>query len=252
MAEDKAFLDATAETYAKDSPQDEAIRKLIVRTFEPFLEPSGRGLQLGYGGGVDTALLRERVGWLDVVEGSQAFIEEGRKQDYPNVAFRDGLFEEFALREGEEGYDYVFAVYVLEHVADAGAVLGVVRSVMKTKGRLFVVVPNARALSRQLARHMGLIDDLKSLTEADRNHGHRRVYDRVALNRDLETAGFRIHAQGGVMLKILADFQLDQLLRQGILAETHVDALYALGLEYPDLCGSLFAVCDLGARDTEG
>jgi hypothetical protein len=46
------------------------------------------------------------------------------------------------------------------------------------------------------------------------------------------------------MLKLLADFQLDQLYEAGILGDAQVDGLYKLGLEYPDLCGSLFAVCD--------
>ena len=63
------------------------------------------------------------------------------------------------------------------------------------------------------------------------------------LNRDVENAGFRIDSQGGVMLKILADFQLDRLMELDILGERQIDGLYRLGLEYPDLCGSLFSIC---------
>ncbi len=244
--ESREFLEQAAESYTRQSPQDTAIRKLIVRTFAPYLDPEGRGLQLGIAEGVDTGMLCKRVGELDVVEGSETFLEEGRKRGYPNVRFHFGLFEEFRLEDGQTPYDYVFAVYVLEHVADVAAVLATAKAVLKPGGQLFVVVPNSRALSRQLALHMGLLEDLKALTEHDRNHGHRRVYDRVTLNRDLENAGFRIIAQGGVMLKILADFQLDQLMREGVLEEEHIDGLYRLGLEYPDLCGSLFAVCGLG------
>jgi hypothetical protein len=48
-------------------------------------------------------------------------------------------------------------------------------------------------------------------------------------------------------LKLLADFQMDQLIDQGMLKDQHLDGLYALGLEYPDLCGSLFSVCKLKA-----
>ena len=244
--ESMASLEKAAQTYTRGSLQDQAIRRLIVRTFAPFLRPSGRGLQLGYAEGIDTALLSPRLQSLEVVEGCAAFAEAGRAAALPNVTFHEGLFEEFSIGEGAEPYDYVFAIYVLEHVCDVGVVLSMVKSVLAPGGLFFVVAPNARALSRQLARHMGLIEDLKVLTEHDKAHGHRRVYDRVSLNRDLEAGGFRIVTQGGIMLKILADFQLDRLMREKILEEAHIDGLYALGLEYPDLCGSLFAVCDLG------
>lgn len=240
------FLDQVSQTYTRESLQDRAIRELIVRTFEPYLDSTKRGLQLGYSEGVDTGMLCKRLRWLDVVEGCEAFLEEGQRKRHPNTTFRLSLFEDFKLCDGDEPYDYVFAVYVLEHVCDVAAILRMARSVLKRDGLLCVVVPNARALSRQLALHMGILQDLKELTEHDKAHGHRRVYDRVALNRDLEQAGFRIVSQGGIMLKILADFQLDRLMRDKVLEQAHIDGLYRLGLEYPDLCGSLFAICDLG------
>ena len=90
---------------------------------------------------------------------------------------------------------------------------------------------------------MGLLQGLKELTANDHNHGHRRVYDRVDLNRDIAAAGFENLSQGGIMLKILADFQMDKLIDDGMLKEPQLDGLYRLGLEYPDLCGSLFSVC---------
>ena len=105
------------------------------------------------------------------------------------------------------------------------------------------VPAQGHALSRQLAYHMGIIPDLRALTENDLSHGHRRVYDRVSLNRDLENGGFVTIAQGGIMLKLLADFQMDQLFELDVLGEPQIDGLYSLGLEYPDLCGSIYSVC---------
>jgi 2-polyprenyl-3-methyl-5-hydroxy-6-metoxy-1,4-benzoquinol methylase len=243
MRDTEAFLDAVRQTYTRESLQDKAIRRLAVRTFEPYLSRDGRGMQMGYSEGIDTELLAARVARLEVVEGCRAFIEDGERRGLPNVGFRHAMFEDLALATDEAPFDYVFANYVLEHVLDVPQVLGRVRGVLKPGGLLFVVVPNARALSRQLAVHMGLLPEVKALTEHDHSHGHRRVYDRVSLDRDVEAAGFRIIAQGGLMLKILADFQLNRLFKDGILEEAHIDGLYRLGLEYPDLCGSLFAVC---------
>ena len=67
----------------------------------------------------------------------------------------------------------------------------------------------------------------------------------TGVDDDFAAAGFENVSQGGVMLKILADFQMDQLIDKGMLKDQHIDALYSLGLEYPDLCGSLFSVCKI-------
>lgn len=241
--DERAFLQSVRETYQRGSAQDRAIRELAVRTFAPYIEPDFRALQLGYSEGIDSALLSRLVAVFDVVEGEPSFAEMARLAAREGSKVYECLFEDFALPDDVPRYDAVFALYVLEHVLHPPDVLRLARAVLKPGGRLFVVVPNARALSRQLALHMGLIDGLYALTQNDHNHGHRRVYDRAALNRELESNGFRLMAQGGLMLKLLADFQMDQLFAHGILGDAQVDGLYRMGLEYPDLCGSLFAVC---------
>lgn len=241
LQSEREFLDKVYHTYTVDhSAQTMAMRRLIVRTFAPWLKPAGRGLELGCSDGFMTEMISRQIGWLDVVDGSEKFLAEARKRNLPNVEFKLALFEEFTAAEK---YDYVFASYILEHVLDPVAVMKIARTVLQPDGLLFIVVPNARALSRQLALHMGLLKGLKELTPNDHNHGHRRVYDRVDLNRDIAAAGFENVSQGGIMLKILADFQMDKLIAEGMLQEPQLDGLYRLGLEYPDLCGSLFSVC---------
>jgi len=138
---------------------------------------------------------------------------------------------------------------VLEHVHDAVDFLKLAGKLLTDDGLLFVVVPNARAASRQLARHMRLLDDLFVLTPNDINHGHRRVYDRTLLNRDIEAAGLLQIGQGGLLLKLLADFQMDKLIESGVLGEPQLEGLYKMGLEYPDLAGSLFSICRIPCRD---
>jgi len=246
LSAEKAFLDKVSETYVtsiSSSSQDRLIRELVVRTLTPFINRRSRALELGCSDGYMTHQISQLVEALDIIEGSNKFIEEAQKLNtQKNTHFIYALFEEY---ETDVRYDYVFATFVLEHVIDVNKVLRMIRSVLKPSGLLFVVVPNANALSRQLAYHMGLITDLKGLTDNDLHHGHRRVYDRVVLNRDLTEAGFVIMSQGGILLKFLADFQMDKMIDSGILQEPQLNGLYTLGFEYPDLCGSLFAVCKL-------
>ncbi len=236
------FIEHVGKTYTRGSMQDRVIRELIVRTIQPYLTRKMVGLQLGYAEGVDTGILVPLLLELDVVEGNISFIREGKKKGYPNVRFISSLFEELALEKTGRQYDVIFAIYVLEHVKDVGVLLDRVRRLLLPDGIFYVVVPNSRALSRQLARHMGLLLELDDFTAHDLEHGHRRIYNRVRLNRDLEHAGFKTIHQGGIFLKILADFQLDQLYRAGILGPSQIEGLYKLGLEYPELCGSIFSI----------
>jgi 2-polyprenyl-3-methyl-5-hydroxy-6-metoxy-1,4-benzoquinol methylase len=211
-------------------------------TFLPYMRKNegGGALELGCLSGFMSALIATHVKHLTVVDGSKTFIDMARKVVPSNVEFVHSLFEDYAP---ENQFDFVFATYVLEHVENPTGFLESASRFLHREGLLFLVVPNARSLSRQLARHMGLIDDLYALTDNDINHGHRRVYDRVKLNRDIELAGLQQVAQGGLMLKPFADFQMDRLIEEGILGELHLEGLYKMGLEYPDLAGGLFSIC---------
>ena len=235
------FLKKVYSTYTVDfSKQTAKMRELAVRTFSPYLK-GGTCLELGCSDGFMTQMLAQRVENLVVVDGSKEFLLQASERGLSNVTFEFGLFENY---QSDTKFDYIVASYILEHVNDPVRILKNARSLLNRDGKLFIVVPNARALSRQLALHMGYIEDLKHLTENDLNHGHRRVYDRTSLNADLAAAGLTSIHEGGLMLKLLADFQMDQLFENNFLSDEHVNGLYKLGLEYPDLCGSLFNICE--------
>ena len=242
--DEKAFLESVTHTYVtSESAQDRLIKSLAVRTFKPFIRSDGNGLEFGCSDGYMTSLIAPLCGSLTVVDGSQTFINMASKRVKADVKFKNALFEEF---NPDHKFDNIFATYVLEHVIDAIGFLKHARSLLSDHGLLYIVVPNARAMSRQIARHMGLIDDLFALTQNDTNHGHRRIYDRNSLNKDIEAAGLQQVSQGGLLLKLLADFQMDKMIEAGIIASPQIEGLYKMGLEYPDFAGSLFSVCKTG------
>lgn len=242
--DEKAFLESVIHTYVtSESPQDRLIKSLAIRTFKPFIRSDGSGLEFGCCDGYMTSLIAPLCDNLTVVDGSETFINMARKRVPKDVKFEHALFEEF---DPGKKFDYIFATYVLEHVSDAIGFLKHARSLLSEHGLLFIVVPNARAMSRQIARHMGLIDDLFALTQNDINHGHRRVYDRTSFNKDIGDAGLQQVSQGGLLLKLLADFQMDKMIETGVIADPQIEGLYKMGLEYPDFAGSLFSVCKAG------
>lgn len=241
LNKEKEFLESVISTYVtSDSSQDRLIKSLAIRVFQPFIYANGRALEFGCCDGYMTSLISPLVKELTVIDGSKTFIEIAKNKVSSDVNFVHALFEEY---KPNEKFNYIFATYVLEHVSDALNFLRHARSLLSERGFLFIVVPNATAMSRQLARHMGLINDLFALTENDKRHGHRRVYDRVILNRDIAAAGLEQISQGGLFLKPLADFQMDKMIDTKILEIEQLNGLYQMGLEYPELAGSLFSVC---------
>ncbi len=238
-----SFLDSVTSTYVtSESAQERLIKNMSFRVFEPYItNECGSALELGCSDGFMTSLISDKISSLTVVDGSATFLNTAKeKTKNKNIKFIHSLFEDF---EPRCSYDYIFATYVLEHVIDPVFFLKKIKHFLGKNGLAFIVVPNARSLSRQLARHMGLIENIFSLTENDVNHGHRRVYDRALLNRDIDESGLFQISQGGILLKPFADFQMDNLLNMNILGEQQINGLYKMGLEYPDFAGSIFSIC---------
>jgi SAM-dependent methyltransferase len=239
-ANEKKLIENYASNYitSNDSSQQRLMRELEIRTFKPFIK-RGRALELGCEIGYMSELIAPMVEHLDIVDGSEEFIQQTKQRNIQNANFFCTLFEDF---KPQHLYDSVFASHILEHLFDVPAVLEVVKKALKPDGYFIVAVPNARALSRQLARHMGLLGSLYELTPNDLRGGHRRVYDRVSLNRELVACGFDIVAQGGILFKFLADFQMDKMIDSGILGKKQCEGLYRLGHEYPDMCADIYAI----------
>ena len=72
---------------------------------------------------------------------------------------------------------------------------------------------------------MGLLQELSDLSKNDLDHGHRRVYDISSLEKDISSAGLYVKQKKGLVFKILADFQLNKLLKTNFLNENHILAL---------------------------
>ena len=150
------------------------------------------------------------------------------------------LFEDYGYNTKK--YDYVFCNYILEHVYDPVQILKKVKRSIKKRGKIFITVPNCNAFSRILAQKIGIIEDLKALTENDHKHGHRRAYDTISLKSDLSISGYKLKSTKGVIFKILADFQLNKMMNKGIITEEHIRGLHEMAEGYDDFCDSIFVI----------
>jgi hypothetical protein len=50
--------------------------------------------------------------------------------------------------------------------------------------------------------------------------------------------------RSGIFFKALANFQWDRLLRTDIVSNDYLEGCYMLGQQYPDLCASIYLICE--------
>jgi 2-polyprenyl-3-methyl-5-hydroxy-6-metoxy-1,4-benzoquinol methylase len=178
------------------------------------------------------------------VEASEIAIEQAKRELVGNVTFVNSIFEKVTL---PTRYNNVVLTHVLEHLDDPVFVLKRVNEEWLAEGgRFFLVCPNANAPSRQIAVKMGLISHNAAVTPAEAAHGHRCTYTLDTLERDVVAAGLRVVHRSGVFFKALANFQWDRLLQTDIISKEYLEGCYKLGQQYPDLCSSIFLVCERG------
>jgi 2-polyprenyl-3-methyl-5-hydroxy-6-metoxy-1,4-benzoquinol methylase len=235
------YQDSADRRYAYDV--DYIVHKYMIRTFEPFLG-QGRALELGCYKGEFTRLLAPYYSDLTVIEAAGDLIHEARAAVGDRATFIHSTFEAAVL---DQTFDAIFLVHTLEHLDHPVEVLKKINRWLSSRGRLFLVVPNANAASRQIAVNMGLIAHGAAVTEGEASHGHRTTYTLDTLERDARDGGLTVHHRGGIFFKPLANFQFDQAIRAKIVSEGYLEGCYALGMKYPDLCASIYLLCGKGS-----
>lgn len=238
----KEFDDGVGRKYAYNFDFD-VMHHYMIKAFEPLIV-SGNALELGSFKGDFTKRLLGLFDTITCVEASNVAIEEAKTRLPKKVRFIEGMFE--TLQLGRK-FDNIFLTHVLEHVDDAvGVLCRINEEWLSDKGRLFLVCPNANAPSRQIAVKMGLISHNSAITSGEAKHGHHRTYSLDTLERDAVAAGLRVVQRSGIFFKALANFQWDKILDTDVISQEYLDGCYALGQVYPDLCASIFLLCEKG------
>ncbi|WP_171017167.1 GNAT family N-acetyltransferase [Pseudomonas sp. G(2018)] len=215
----------------------------MIRSFKPFFN-NGSLLELGSFKGDFTRRFLEHFDDVTCVEASEVAIEEAKQKLGDKVKFIHSLFETAEL---PKRYDNIVLTHVLEHIDDPVRVLKRINDEWLAEGgRFFLVCPNANAPSRQIAVKMGLISHNSAVTPAELEHGHRCTYSLDTLERDAVAAGLKVVHRTGIFFKALANFQWDKLLNTDIISEEYLEGCYKLGQLYPDLCSSVFLMCERG------
>jgi 2-polyprenyl-3-methyl-5-hydroxy-6-metoxy-1,4-benzoquinol methylase len=238
----KEFEDNIGRKYGYGFDYD-VMHPFMLRSFAPFFN-KGNILELGSFKGEVTKRLIEHFEDITCVEGSDVAADEARQKLGNKVKIHTATFEEVELTKK---YDNIIMTHVLEHIDDPVKVLKRVNDEwLADNGRFFLVCPNANAPSRQIAVKMGLITHNSAVTEAEEAHGHRITYTLDTLERDAKQAGLKVTYRSGIFFKALANFQWDKILQTDIVSDEYLEGCYQLGQQYPDLCSSIFLMCEKG------
>lgn len=212
-------------------------------------------LDMPCGDGTLTEMLAPHFKRVVGLDASSKHLEEARKR-LPQAELHDGLIEEF---ETSERFGTITMLNVLEHVIDPILVLRKAASLLAPDGALLIHVPNARAINRRLAVLMGTLTECEELSPFDiQVAGHRRSYSMETLRADIEKAGLKVKATGGVFYKMLSTPQMDWFLKNGLwetggfgwgrIGGPEKDwraefcrASYELGKQHPEDCNIIFA-----------
>jgi len=215
----------------------------MIKSFEPFFN-KGSLLELGSFKGDFTRRFLPYFEDVTCVEASEVAVVAAKKKLGDKVTFINSLFEKATL---PKRYNNIVLTHVLEHLDDPVLVLKRINDEWLAEGgRFFLVCPNANAPSRQIAVKMGLISHNAAVTSAEAEHGHRCTYTLDTLERDAVAAGLKVVHRSGIFFKALANFQWDRLLQTDIISKEYLEGCYKLGQQYPDLCSSIFLLCERG------
>jgi len=219
----------------------DVMHPFMIKSFEPFFN-KGSLLELGSFKGDFTKRFTPYFNDITCVEASSEAIEEARRKLGDDVQFIHSTFETATL---PRRYDNIVLTHVLEHLDDPVRVLNRINDEWLAEGgRFFLVCPNANAPSRQIAVKMGLITHNSAVTPAEAAHGHRCTYSLDTLERDAVAAGLKVVHRSGIFFKAFANFQWDRLLQTDIVTKEYLEGCYKLGQQYPDLCSSIFILCE--------
>lgn len=220
---------------------DLQIRKSLIKRFnkQVGLIPHKSCLEIGSYDGSMTDLLLKSHNFVHIIEPSSKMATLLKDRFADSISVTQSTIENVGI---DQKFDYIYLIHTLEHLEDPVSSLQKIGSLLSEKGVLFVAVPNARALSRQIAVQMGLMPNHSSVTKGEALQGHHRTYSMDVLQSDLKQAGLKVVSAGGVLLKTLANYQFDAAIEAGIVSQEYIDAIDDLSEFYPDFSSSIYVI----------
>jgi 2-polyprenyl-3-methyl-5-hydroxy-6-metoxy-1,4-benzoquinol methylase len=192
-------------------------------------------LEVGCSVGIMTRRLSGFLFNVTVVEASKKLVEHVKKiKEVKDVKFIVSLFEDYKTKEK---FSDIIMASLLEHVENPIKVLKKAKSLLEDEGRIHIIVPNANSIHRKIGKEIGILKEVTSFSEGDKILGHRMVYTKELLKKDILKSGLKIDKISGIFLKPFSDIQMEKFDKK------IWDALFEVGKDIPEYCSTLYFVC---------
>lgn len=188
--------------YNSNSIDKDYIRAALNSTFE-FIK-HGNALNIGVGYGTADEVFSKEFEEYTSIDLEQSVIDN-QKEMLSHVNY---ICSDFFQFQAGTKFDTIIASHILEHVENYEDFLNRCYDLLKPKGRLIVIVPNAESIHRKIGVEMGFLKDITELNDADKSIGHTIVFTPKRLKREFERTQFNILKLKTVTLKAFSYSQL--------------------------------------------
>lgn len=171
-------------------------------------------LEIGCGAGDWTIELCNKYHTLDVIEQSSYLLSKAIKackkiNPKCQITGHQLSIEKFKPKTNQK-WQHIYLTFILEHLENPSKILRKITTLLEKDGKLFIAVPNAFSLHRVLAFRMKLIKSPMELSKNDLSVGHRRVYTKILLRKQLKNAGFKIIKEMPIGIKFTSLAQMEK------------------------------------------
>ena len=219
-----AMPDYTA-TYDPEADFDRHVTRLVTRRIAHWLRPGDDVLELGAATGLMTSMLVEQGVEVTAVERSPRYLALARRRGLEQATFVEADVDDF---EPGRRFNHVTATALLNELPDPVGFLRRSRGWLAPGGMVHVSLPNPRSIHRMVAREMGLIEDLHTLSDRGAWLATRQILDGEALTAVGREAGLALAHREPVLLKPLTNAQLAGL------PDEVIDGLDGVARHFPE------------------
>jgi 2-polyprenyl-3-methyl-5-hydroxy-6-metoxy-1,4-benzoquinol methylase len=190
-----------------------------------WMAAGDRVLELGCATGAMTAAFARAGARVIAVDHAWPYLMRLRLRDgVGELPLVMADVERLPFRPG--GFDHVVAANLIHELDDPGTFLRRCRDGLGDDGLLHVTHQNPASLHRLVAKEMGLIDDLSTVSARGSSFGTRRLHSADELSAMAARAGLHEIHREGIMLKPLPNSLMEQLpdeVVEGFVRSGHLD-----------------------------
>ncbi len=142
-------------------------------------------------------------------------------------------------------FDFIICSSLLHEIEDQHNFIKAIRKNCNSDTKVYFCVPNAMSFHRILAQRMGIIKELKEITERNKTLQQNNVFDLESIKNILEVNGFSIIESGSFFIKPFTHNQMYTAFTNEIITEKMLDGLYDCSRDFPNNGSELYIVAEL-------